>query len=86
MRTKRTPQGFLSKKAAAEYLSVSERTLDILVSKGELPAYRVTRKLTFRTADLDALAERRRIRSGHEIAAEVLEEAEQQAEERRVTQ
>ncbi len=56
--------GFLSKREAAEYLSLSARSIDNLLAKGELPAFRPPigtehgRKLLFRRCDLDAWVER----------------------------
>jgi excisionase family DNA binding protein len=66
--------GFLAKKEAAAYLSLSPRTLDNLVARGDLPAFRITTKILFRKRDLDLLAERNRIRSLGDIADEVIED------------
>jgi excisionase family DNA binding protein len=52
--------GYLDKRAAAAYLSLSPRTLDYAVERGELVAFRLTltgtasRKVLFRRTDLDA--------------------------------
>jgi excisionase family DNA binding protein len=66
--------GFFSKKDASTYLSLSPRTLDNLVARGDLPAFKITRKLLFRKRDLDALVERYRVRSLDDVVDEVLRE------------
>ena len=74
MDTQKTLDGFLAKKEAAAYLSLSPRTLDNLVARGDLPAFKVTRKVLFRRRDLDALAERHRVRSLDDVVDDVLRE------------
>ena len=54
--------------------SLSPRTLDNLVARGDLPAFKVTRKVLFRKRDLELLAERHRIRALGDIAGEVIED------------
>ena len=48
----------LSRKDAAQLISLSVRTLDYLVSSGELKPLRVGKKLLFRRAALEAFARR----------------------------
>jgi len=76
MDTRQTPgDGFFSKQQTAAYLSLSVRTIDNLIARGELTAFRVTRKLLFRKRDLDALVERHRIGADLErIADEAVRE------------
>jgi excisionase family DNA binding protein len=52
----------LSKASACEYLAVSERTLDRIVSDGELVAYRVRGQLRFRFDDIEAYLAEQRVR------------------------
>ena len=74
MDTKQTPSdGFLSKQQAAAYLSLSVRTIDNLMARGELAAFRITRRVLFRKRDLDLLAERHRVGADlYRIVEEVL--------------
>jgi putative molybdopterin biosynthesis protein len=57
----------ISKKAAAELLTVSEKTIERLINRGELPGFRVGWKWRIMLADLEAYvarqqaSERRRI-------------------------
>ena len=44
----------LTKSSTCEYLAVSERTLDRIVSEGALVAYRVRGQLRFRFDDVEA--------------------------------
>jgi excisionase family DNA binding protein len=66
MEAQRT-DGYLTKQAAAHYLSVSTRTIENLIARGELPAFKPTingtrsRKVLFRRTDLDAWIERFRV-------------------------
>jgi excisionase family DNA binding protein len=66
--------GYFSKKEASEYLRLSPRTLDALIARGELIAFKVTRKLLFRKRDLDLLVERHKIRSLNDLVNEVVQE------------
>ncbi len=52
----------LSKASACEYLAVSERTLDRIVSDGELVAYRVRGQLRFRFDDIESYLAEQRVR------------------------
>lgn len=54
-RTKTAPRGALSRQLAAEYLSVSTRLLDDLLTAGDLPKIKLGRKTLIRVCDLDAL-------------------------------
>lgn len=60
-------EGYLSKKNAAAYADVSQRTLDCAVERGELEAFRLilsgskSRKLLFCKADIDRWIERHRV-------------------------
>lgn len=56
----------VGKKPAAELLDLSPRTIDYLVSGGELPVVRVGRRVLFRVADLEAFARSRSHRTGRE--------------------
>lgn len=50
------PPAFVSRAAAAEHLGIDTRTLDRMIADGEVPAYRVGRKLVrLRWADVEAL-------------------------------
>lgn len=53
-----------SSREAARHLGISEATLYRLVDEDLIPAYRPTRSLRFRTADLDAYLESARVRPG----------------------
>ena len=56
--------GFLSKRQAAEYLSLSLRSLDYLVTRGALPAFKPPiagqrgYKMLFKRTDLNSYVER----------------------------
>lgn len=52
-------RGSLDRMAAAQYLSISIRLLDRLVSDGEIPVVKIGRKPLFRTVDLDRFLERK---------------------------
>lgn len=53
----------LTKAEAAEILRVSERTVEMLISNGQLPAYRIAKTCTrIDEADLDAYIDSRRTR------------------------
>jgi excisionase family DNA binding protein len=60
------------KKEAAAYLRSCIRTVDNLVAKGELPAFKVARKVLFRKRDLDALVERHRIQPLDDLVTDML--------------
>jgi hypothetical protein len=45
---------FLSKRAAAGYCALSQRTLDYARGRGDLPYHKVGSKVVFRVSDLDA--------------------------------
>jgi len=51
MTTKEELDGYLSKSEAAEYLSLSLRTIEVRLD--EIPHFRVGRKLLFRKSELD---------------------------------
>jgi excisionase family DNA binding protein len=49
-----TAIGYLDKRSAAQYCSLSARTLDAAKARGELPFYRFSsRRVLFRRVDLD---------------------------------
>ncbi|MEI6233856.1 MAG: helix-turn-helix domain-containing protein [Planctomycetota bacterium] len=48
----------ISKKAAAELLTVSEKTIERLINRGELPGFRVGWKWRIMLADLEAYVDR----------------------------
>ena len=53
---------YLRRPEAAKYLACSVRHIDEMKHDGELPFYRLARKLVvFKTEDLDALMSKRRI-------------------------
>lgn len=48
----------LTKRQAAEYLAISEKTLDRRVQAGDIPAYREgARQVMFKRSDLEAYAD-----------------------------
>ena len=49
---------YLSRKRAAEFLTVCQRQLDYLLQRGELPAFKLGKKTIFRKDDLMRFAER----------------------------
>ena len=51
----------LTKSSTCKYLAVSERTLDRIVSEGELVAYRVRGQLRFRFDDVEAYLSAHRV-------------------------
>ena len=51
----------LTKASACKFLAVSERTLDRIVSDGELAAYRVRGQLRFRVDDIESYVGARRV-------------------------
>jgi excisionase family DNA binding protein len=59
-----TKKLLLSKRAAAELLSLCARTVDYLVDEGELPVVRVGRRVLFRVRDLEVFAHRGSHRTG----------------------
>jgi helix-turn-helix protein len=68
MNVLKTPiDGYLSKQAASAYSGLSPRSLDTLVERNELTAFKPvvsgsrTRKTLFRKADLDRWMERHRV-------------------------
>jgi excisionase family DNA binding protein len=69
--------GYLSKKNAAAYTDVSERTLDYAVARRESPAFKLTltgsrpSKVLFRKQDLDSWIHRQR--AGADLDASVSE-------------
>jgi len=60
--TANTAPKLLNRKQAAEALSVSIRTLDELLSTGDLPAVRIGRSIRFRPSSLDYFIEARETR------------------------
>jgi len=60
--------GYLPKRAAAEYVGLSQRTLDYARSRGDLPFYKIgPRKVVFRVADLDKYMTRFRVDVGEVV-------------------
>lgn len=59
-----------TRKAAADYLCISERLLWTITDRGDLPRIKVNRSVRYAQADLDAYIDRRRQggRSGSEAA------------------
>ena len=58
--TSNKPVRLLTPKEAADFLSVSARTIKRLVSEGNLPAIRVRNSMRFRLQDLEMYIERSR--------------------------
>lgn len=56
------PKRLLSLSEAADYLGMDESTVRNKHIKGELPAVRITKRVQFDLADLDALIEREKKR------------------------
>jgi len=54
------PVRLLTPKEAADFLSVSARTIKRLVSEGNLPAIRIRNSMRFRLQDLEMYIERSR--------------------------
>lgn len=52
--TSTAPAGALSRVLAAEYLSISVRLLDDLLTAGDIPRIKIGRKTLVRVCDLDA--------------------------------
>lgn len=50
--------GALDRQGAAEYLAVSTRTLDDLLSRGDIKRLKIGRKTVVRVRDLDAYLDR----------------------------
>jgi excisionase family DNA binding protein len=75
--TQKFLDGYLSKQEAQEYTSLSLRTLDYAKERGELPVFKVGRRVLFKRSDLDRWLERFRAdvdldRIVEETVAEVL--------------
>ena len=58
--TSNKPVRLLTPKEAADFLSVSARTIKRLVSEGNLPAVRIRNSMRFRLQDLEMYIERSR--------------------------
>ena len=58
--TSQKPVRLLTPEEAADFLSISSRTIKRLVSDGSLPAIRVRNSMRFRLQDLEKYIERRR--------------------------
>ena len=58
--TSHKPIRLLNLKEAADFLSVSARTIKRLVSEGSLPAVRVRNSMRFKLQDLELYVERSR--------------------------
>ena len=56
--TSQRPVRLLTPKEAADFLSVSARTITRLVSEGDLPAVRVRSSMRFKLQDLELYIER----------------------------
>jgi excisionase family DNA binding protein len=63
---------YLTKEEASAYLRCSLRSIDSLLARGELKAYRPSRRLLFKREDLDAFVQRR---PAYAEVARALEEA-----------
>ena len=53
--------GFVPKRTAAKYCALSQRTIDYARERGELPYYKVGRKVVFLVRDLDIFMKRCRV-------------------------
>ncbi|MGP1347486.1 MAG: helix-turn-helix domain-containing protein [Phycisphaerales bacterium] len=56
MKPEHTTGGWIGKQAAAEYLGVSTRTIDRLVTARKLRVGRIGRRVVFQRAELDRVA------------------------------
>jgi len=66
----RMPGEYLTRRESAEYLRVSLRTFDDLVSRNLFPKFRVSRgRVVFRRTDLDAYVTRNRVENASETSA-----------------
>ena len=55
--TSSKPVRLLTPDEAAQFLSVSQRTVKRLVADGSLPAYKIRRSMCFKLKDLEAFIE-----------------------------
>ena len=55
------PAQYLDKRGATRRISMGVRSIDYARAKGELPFYRVGRKVLFRVDDLDRFIEQHRV-------------------------
>ena len=63
MTAKHDPRGYCRAKEAAAYLSVCPRTLRYMVQRRQVPAHKITSRLTlYKYSDLDKALSRYRIR------------------------
>ncbi len=53
--------GFVSKRMAAIYCALSQRSLDYARERGDLPFHKVGKKVVFQMKDLDAFMARYRV-------------------------
>ena len=58
--SKAQPPTWLSTADAAERLGIGRRGVEVLVERGELPAYKIGRLVRYRLSDLDEFIETRR--------------------------
>jgi excisionase family DNA binding protein len=56
----RIDREWLSTKEAAQFLSVSENALRIMVYREQIPAFKIGRRLRFKLKDCESLFERKR--------------------------
>lgn len=55
---------WLNTKEAAEFLRISPNSLRIMVCRGEIPSYRLGKRLRFKKSELDKLLESSKIEGG----------------------
>ena len=62
--------GYLTRRESADYLRISLRTFDGLVSKGFLPKFRVSKgRVVFRCTDLDAYVQGNKVEDEEDSSA-----------------
>lgn len=66
-------EGYCDSHAAAEYLGIKYRGIEVRVKKGEIPYYKMGKLIRFKYADLDAWMAGFRVKTHQELMAEAQE-------------